>query len=57
MNEAELERAISKLKAHLLMVKQGEEGPSDGEVRKRLVKLQTLRIKLKEMEEVGSWLG
>lgn len=57
MNEAELERAISKLKARLLMVKQGEEGPSDGEIRKRLVKLQTLRIKLKEMEEVGSWLG
>ena len=51
MNEAELERAIAKLKARLLMDK-GEENSANGEIRKRLVRLQTLRIKLKEMEEV-----
>ena len=52
MNEAELERAISKLKAKLLMVKIGEETPAHSEVRKRLVRLQAQKIKLKEMEEV-----
>ena len=52
MNEAELERAIAKLKARLLMEKGEENSSSNGEIRKRLVRLQTLRIKLKEMEEV-----
>ena len=52
MNEAELERAIAKLKARLLMDKGEESSSANGEIRRRLVRLQTLRIKLKEMEEV-----
>ena len=52
MNEAELERAISKLKAKLLMVKVGEEAPAHIVIRTRLVRLQAQKIKLKEMEEV-----
>lgn len=51
MNEVELERAISKLKAKLLM-ERGRETSSSAEIRRRLVRLQTQRIKLKEMEEV-----
>ena len=53
MNEAELERAIAKLKAKLIM-ERGEDNSFSGieDIRKRLVRLQTLRIKLKEMEEV-----
>jgi hypothetical protein len=53
MNEAELERAIAKLKARLLMEKGEENSFANGEIRRRLVRLQTLRIKLKEMEEVN----
>lgn len=56
MNEAELERAISKLKARLLMNK-GEESSTNGEIRRRLVRLQTHRIKLKEMEEVRVYMS
>ena len=50
MNEVELERVISKLKAKLLLGKGGE-NPASAEIRKRLVKLQTQRIKLRELEE------
>lgn len=58
MNEAELERAISKLKAKLLMGGGGgEDSPVTVEIRKRLVRLQTQRIKLKEMEEVSFGLS
>ena len=52
MNEAELERAISKLKARLLTEKGEDSNSSNGEIRKRLVRLQMLRIKLKELEEM-----
>ena len=52
MNEAELERAIAKLKARLLMEKGEENSSASVEIRRRLVRLQTLRIKLKETEEV-----
>lgn len=50
MNEVELERAISKLKAKLLLEK-GRENSASAETRKRLVRLQTQRIKLKELKE------
>lgn len=53
MNEAELERAIAKLKAQLLMDKGEENSSANGEIRRRLVRLQMLRIKLKEIEEVS----
>lgn len=50
MNEEELERAISKLKAKLIM--EGEDSVANGEIKRKLVHLQTQRIKLKEIEEV-----
>ena len=52
MNVVELERAISKLKAKLI-TGGNENTAANVETRRRLVRLQTTKIKLKEMEEVG----
>ena len=52
MNVVELERAISKLKAKLI-TGGNENTAANVETRRRLVRLQTTKIKLKEIEEVG----